>query len=139
MRIAAVGKESDGYEVLNQQTQTAAGFPLWSSQDRSDADQLEPMQNRATRSITQDCRSRDPGCVSDMLSRLNTPSLQEPRKQQRLVFMGSVVEGLVPAMPPHKFLVPGQKRMMRKEMGVTVDSTQATRVERPNSRRMSSR
>ncbi|KAL8615781.1 hypothetical protein ACOMHN_040276 [Nucella lapillus] len=32
--------------------------------------------------------------------------------------------------------VPGQKRVVRKETGVTVDSTQATRVERPNSRRM---
>ncbi|KAL8594844.1 hypothetical protein ACOMHN_016085 [Nucella lapillus] len=34
--------------------------------------------------------------------------------------------------------VPGQKHVVRKETGVTVDSTQATRVERPNSRRMSS-
>ncbi|KAL8603764.1 hypothetical protein ACOMHN_024380 [Nucella lapillus] len=29
--------------------------------------------------------------------------------------------------------VPGQKRVVRKETGVTVDSTKATRVERPNS------
>ncbi|KAL8589747.1 hypothetical protein ACOMHN_027255 [Nucella lapillus] len=35
--------------------------------------------------------------------------------------------------------VPGQKRMVRKETGVTVDSTQATRVERPNSRHVNSR
>ncbi|KAL8597589.1 hypothetical protein ACOMHN_001520 [Nucella lapillus] len=35
--------------------------------------------------------------------------------------------------------VPGRKRVVRKETGIAVDSTQATRVERPNSRRMNSR
>ncbi|KAL8566310.1 hypothetical protein ACOMHN_050428 [Nucella lapillus] len=40
-----------------------------------------------------DYRSRDPGCVTDTLRRLDTPSLQERRKQQSLVFVYKAVDG----------------------------------------------
>ena len=41
-----------------------------------------------------------------MLKDLKLPSLEERRKQLRLIFMFKVVEGLVPAMPPDQFFTP---------------------------------
>ena len=38
----------------------------------------------------------------------DSPSLQERRQQLRLVLLYKVVEGLVPALPPERFLTPQQ-------------------------------
>ena len=56
--------------------------------------------------ICGDNKSRDQGCVTKMLEKLKHSSLQDRRKQHRLAFFYKIVEGLVPAMPPHKFLEP---------------------------------
>ena len=50
-----------------------------------------------------------------MLEKLKLPSLQDHRKQLNLTFFYKIVEGLVPAMPPHQFLEPerANKRPIR--------------------------
>ena len=50
-----------------------------------------------------------------MLKNFQLPSLEERRKQLRLIFLYKVVEGLVPAVPPQQFLKPKQnnKRQIR--------------------------
>ena len=55
-----------------------------------------------------------------MLHRLKLPSLEERRRQLRLIFMFKVVEGLVPAMPSDQFFTP--KNNNRRQ----------TRGQRPN-------
>ena len=76
---------------------------------------MERIQNRAARFITKDYKSRTPGSMTSMLEQLQLPSLQERRKQRRLIFLYKVVEGLVPAVPPEQFLKPKQrnKRQIR--------------------------
>ena len=44
--------------------------------------------------------------VKQMLKDLKLPTLQERRKQLRLIFMDKMVEGLVPAMPSSQFFTP---------------------------------
>jgi len=44
-----------------------------------------------------------------MLEELKLPPLTERRKQQRLTLLYKVIEGLVPALPPDKFLKPADK------------------------------
>ena len=51
-------------------------------------------------------RSREPGCVTNTPHKLDLPTLQDRRKQQRLSFFYKVVMGLVPAMPVEQFLKP---------------------------------
>jgi hypothetical protein len=41
-----------------------------------------------------------------MLKNLDLPLLQERRKDMRLIFLFKVVEGLVPAIPSHRYLTP---------------------------------
>ena len=68
-----------------------------------------------SRFIVGDYRSRDPGCITNMLCKLDLPTLQDRCKQQRLSFFYKVVEGLVPAMPVEQFLkfLPASKRQIR--------------------------
>ena len=47
-------------------------------------------QGRSARFITGDYISRDEGCVSQMLAKLNLPVLQERRKANRLIFKQTV-------------------------------------------------
>ena len=82
------------------------GATVWDSHYKTDIARLERLQHRAARFITQDYKSKDPGCVTSMLHRLELPSLEERRRQLRLIFMFKVVEGLVPAMPSDQFFTP---------------------------------
>ena len=68
-----------------------------------------------SRFIVGDYCSRDPGCITTMLCKLDLPTLQDWCKQQRLFFFYKVVEGLVPAMPVEQFLkcLPASKRQIR--------------------------
>ena len=45
-----------------------------------------------------------PGTIQQLQEKLDMPTLQTRRKTIRLVFMFKVVEGLMPAMPPSKFI-----------------------------------
>ena len=80
--------------------------PVWDPHKARDIDRLERVQRQAIRFITGDYRSRDPGCVTRMMLRLDIPLLQERRKACRLTLMYKIVEGHLPAMRPDVFLVP---------------------------------
>ena len=61
-----------------------------------------------------------------MLENLKLPSLQERRKQLRLLMMYKVVEGLVPALPPSQFLAPqkqGRRIRIKKDTDFTTTNT----------------
>ena len=80
--------------------------PVWDPHKARDIDRLERVQRQAIRFITGDYSSRDPGCVTRMMLRLDIPLLQERRKVCRLTLMYKIVEGHLPAMRPDVFLVP---------------------------------
>ena len=82
---------------------------VWDPTLVKDVNKLEKVQRQAARFITGDYSSRDQGCVTKMLQDLQLPSLQDRRKNNRLIFFYKVVEGLVPAMPCHDFLTPVRK------------------------------
>ena len=49
------------------------------------------IQRRGARFITKDYKSREEGCLTEMLKELELPSLETRRKQQRLIFLYKVV------------------------------------------------
>lgn len=55
--------------------------------------------------ITGDYKSREEGSVTKMLNVLELENLQSRRTSQILVFLYTVVEGMVPAIKPDEFLV----------------------------------
>ncbi|XP_074649597.1 uncharacterized protein LOC141904816 [Tubulanus polymorphus] len=52
------------------------GASVWDPHVRSDIDHLERIQKQAARFITQDYKSREPGCITKMLNRLCIPTLR---------------------------------------------------------------
>ena len=75
------------------------------------------MQRQAARFITGDYKSRNQGCVTDMLTKLKLPPLQDHRRTNRLIFLFKVAEGLVPALPPTEYLsnVKPKRRIKAKQ------------------------
>ena len=65
---------------------------------------LERTQRQAARFITGDYKSREEGCVTKMIHDLGLEYLQERRSFNRLVFFYKVVEGLVPPIPPDRYV-----------------------------------
>ena len=51
-----------------------------------------------------DYRSREEGCVTEMLSILDLPTLQDRRRASRLTYLYKIAEGQVPALPPDIYL-----------------------------------
>jgi len=86
-------------------SQLEYGCSVWDPYQAGDIDKLEKIQRHAARFITGDYRSRDSGCVTDMLRKLELQPLQDRRRDIRLVLLYRVVMGLVPALPPDQFLV----------------------------------
>ena len=74
------------------------GSVVWDPYLKGDIDRLERIQRSAARFITGDYRSRQEGCVTDMLKKLELQPLEERRRHQRLTFLYKVVEGHVPAI-----------------------------------------
>ena len=87
---------------------------VWDPYLQKDIDKLDKVQRRAARFITGDYTSREQGCVSQMLSKLKLPPLQDIRKANRLIFFLKVVEVLVPAMQSHNFLTPVRGKRLVK-------------------------
>lgn len=82
------------------------GAIIWDPYLQCDIDKIERVQRKAVRFISGDYQSRDTGCINKMLCDWELPTLQDRRKEMRLVFLFKVVEGLVPAIPPTTHLVP---------------------------------
>ena len=51
-----------------------------------------------------DYKSRNPGCVTEMLTSLKLDSLQDRRTYNRLVMLYKVAGGMVPAVDPDAYL-----------------------------------
>ncbi|XP_052777822.1 uncharacterized protein LOC128215143 [Mya arenaria] len=80
------------------------GSVVWYPYLKCDIDRLERIQRIGARFITGDYKSRQEGCVSQMLQNLQLRSLQERRRHLRLIFLYKVVEGHVPAIDIDQFL-----------------------------------
>jgi hypothetical protein len=91
------------------------GAVVWDPYAQQDIDRLERIQRQAARYITRDYRSRDAGCVTEMLRYLQLPPLQDRRRQLRLTMLYKIAGGLVPAIPPDTFLTPadGSRRRVK--------------------------
>ncbi len=86
------------------------GATIWDPHLKTDIDKLEKIQRRAARFITGDYKTRSPGCVTKMLHDLDLPTLEQRRKELRLLFLFKVVEGMLPGVPPEKYLTPARSR-----------------------------
>ena len=80
------------------------GATIWDPYIKREIEQLERIQRRGARFIKKDYKSREEGCVTKMLQELELTSLEDRRRQQRLIFLHKVVEGQIPAMPPLDYL-----------------------------------
>ncbi|KAL8621525.1 hypothetical protein ACOMHN_026197 [Nucella lapillus] len=82
------------------------GCITWSPYLQQDINQLEKIQRLSARFITNDYSTRSPGAITNMLSTLELPTLQQRRRDLRFTFFYKVVEGLVPAIPSADILTP---------------------------------
>ena len=80
------------------------GSVVWDPYLKNDIDRLERVQRSVARYITGDYKSLQDRCVTNMLSDLNLPSLEERRRQQRLTFVCKAVKGHMPAINIEHFL-----------------------------------
>ena len=90
------------------------GAIIWDPHAKKDINQLERVQRCAVRFISNDYKSKSPGCMTQLTRDLNLPLLQDRRKHQRLCFFYKVVEGLVPALPSENFLTKNRSRQRRR-------------------------
>ena len=108
------------------------GAVVWDPYLKKNIDSIEETQRIAARFITGDFRSNTPGSVTRLLERTGLPPLQLRRQHLRLTLFYRVVEGLVPALPPHQFLTPQkQGRLIRT---VRKDDFQVTNIIRGHAR-----
>ena len=80
------------------------GAIIWDPYTKQEITKLESIQRRGARFITKDYKSREEGTMTRMLNELELPSLQDRRKQQRLIFFYKVVEGHIPAIPTDSYI-----------------------------------
>ena len=100
------------------------GAIIWDPYQKQEIDRMERIQRKAVRFISRDYRSNTPGFVTGLLKKHDLPTLQERRKDLRLTFLYKVVEGLVPAIPPEKFLTPQKPgRQIRPKLHPNSDNT----------------
>jgi hypothetical protein len=90
------------------------GASIWDPYLKQDIDRIERVQRQAARFITKDYRSRETGCVTQMLKDLRLEPLQDRRRHQRLVTFYKISNGLIPALPAEKFLVPNEHGKTRR-------------------------
>jgi hypothetical protein len=82
------------------------GATIWDPYLQQDIDILERVQRKAARFISGDFKTREEGCVTRMLRNAGLAPLADRRRMQRLILFYKVVEGKVPALPSHEFLIP---------------------------------
>jgi hypothetical protein len=66
------------------------GSIIWDPYTKQEITKLESIQRRGSRFITKDYKSREEGCMTEMLNELNIPTLQSRRQKQRLIFFYKV-------------------------------------------------
>jgi hypothetical protein len=90
------------------------GCLIWDPYTNKNIDKLERLQKRAARFIKDDYKSRESGCVTNMLKDLELKPLQERRKPIRLTMFYKVVEGLVLAIASEDYLKETMNKGKRK-------------------------
>ena len=68
---------------------------VWDPTTKTNIDSLEQVQRRASRFVTNDYSSRHPGCVTEMLHKLEWDTLQQRRLEARLSFLHLLHYGTV--------------------------------------------
>ena len=94
---------------------------VWDPFTKNEIDKLERVQKQAARFISNDYKSREPGCITRMLQELNLPSLQLRRQQQRLKLLYKIQANQLPAIPPQNFLTPANKTKRRIKLKTNQD------------------
>ena len=102
------------------------GAIVWDPYITSNINKLERVQRQAARFITGDYRSREDGCITNMLAKLELQDLKTRRSSQKLIFLYKVVEGLVPAIEPEDFLK--KSRPKRKISTKKFDNFETTNI-----------
>ena len=82
---------------------------VWDPHHATLISDLEAVQRRAARFVSNDYRSRSPGCVTAMLDRLKWETLQERRSKQRLMMCYKIRNQLVD-LDLSQFYTPGDSR-----------------------------
>ena len=102
------------------------GAVVWDPHLEKDITKIEKIQRKAARFIKSDYKSRNPGCVTDMLNDLNLPTLQERRKDKRLSFLYNIglQKGKVPAINPQEYLTPIKSKRQIKAKSYSDYETQ---------------
>ena len=77
---------------------------VWDPYLIKDIELLERVQRQAARFMLGDYRSREDGCVTDMLSVLDLPILQDRRRANRLTYLFKIAKGKVLALPPDLYI-----------------------------------
>ena len=88
---------------------------------KNEIDKLEKVQKQAARFISNDYKSREPGCIIRMLQELNLPSLQLRRQQQRLKLLYKIQGNQLPAIPPQNFLTPANQTKRKIKLKTNQD------------------
>ena len=86
------------------------GSSFWDPYLQKDINCIEKIQRQAARFIKKDYRSREDGCVTNMLRDLELPSLQQRREFNKLVFLFKIAGGMVPAINSEDYLKPQREK-----------------------------
>ena len=82
------------------------GSSIWDPYLQKDINSTEKVQRQDARFIKRDYKSREEGCVTNMLNDLDLPSLQQPREFNKLVFLFKIAGGMVSAINSRDYLTP---------------------------------
>ena len=80
------------------------GSVTWDPYLVKDINSIEKIQRQAARFIARDYISRENGSIQRMLEKLNLDTLQQRRKNARIVFLFEIVRGMVPAIDSASYL-----------------------------------
>ena len=103
---------------------------VWDPFTRNEVDKLERVQKQAARFISNDYKSREPGCITRMLQELNLPSLQLRRQQQRLKLLYKIQANQIPAIPPMNFWTPANQRKRRIKLKTNLEFQETNILQR---------
>jgi hypothetical protein len=112
------------------------GTTIWDPYQKNDIEKLEKNQRRGARLTNKDYRSREEGYIAKMLKELNLTTLEERRKQQRLIFFYKVTEGQIPAMHSSDFTTrnEGKRQIRPKKFNNCISTNIVTRQSRINNK-----